>query len=92
MLNSTTKNDPSFPKTAQTYSADEFTKIIGYKPTFTPANVQNISVRQNNVFKRKSLLVITTKKTVSNYYMYYKLNDLSQEKLYACACKGSDSS
>lgn len=66
--------------------------MIGYKPTFTPANVQNISVRQNNAFKRKSLLVITTQKIVYNYYMYYKLNNLSQEKLYACACKGSEGS
>jgi hypothetical protein len=66
--------------------------MFGYKPTFSPSNVKSIAIRSNAIFKRKAMKVITTQGSVSNYYMYYKLTDSSPQKLYACACKGTNSS
>ncbi len=39
MLTSTTSNDPSFVKSNEAYSAEEFTKMLGYQPTFSTTNV-----------------------------------------------------
>jgi hypothetical protein len=67
--------DPSFVSSAKDpYSADEFHKVFGYKPTFSASSLKDISLRETKVFKRKSLSVATTGNTVNNYYMYYKLS------------------
>lgn len=66
--------------------------MLGYQPTFSANNVQNISVRQNTVFKRKSITVSTGKDKINKYYLYYQLtNSASPQKLYACGCKGTNS-
>lgn len=66
--------------------------MLGYKPTFSVANVQSISIRSDSVFKRKTLTVKNGQDKVTNYYMYYQLSEASPKKLFACACKGSSGS
>lgn len=66
--------------------------MLGYKPTFSLANVQSISIRSDSVFKRKTLTVKNGQDKVINYYMYYQLSGSSPKKLFASACKGTSSS
>jgi translation initiation factor 1 (eIF-1/SUI1) len=65
--------------------------MLGYQPTFSASNVQSISLRQNTVFKRKTITVSTGKDKINKYYLYYQLtNSASPQKLYACGCKGTN--
>ena len=67
--------------------------MFGYQPTFSPNNVKTISIRQNTVFKRKTITVSTTDNKIIRYYMYYQLvNNENPQKLYVCACKGTSGS
>lgn len=66
--------------------------MLGYQPTFNANNVQNISIRQDTVFKRKTITVSTGVDKINKYYLYYQLtNAASPQKLYACGCKGTNS-
>jgi translation initiation factor 1 (eIF-1/SUI1) len=66
--------------------------MLGYQPTFSATNVKSISIRQNTVFKRKTITVSSGKDNINRYYLYYQLtNSASPQKLYACGCKGTNS-
>ena len=66
--------------------------MFGYQPTFTAKNVKSISIRQNTVFKRKTITVLTSDNKIIRYYMYYQLINTIPQKLYACFCKVTSSS
>lgn len=93
LMNSTTQDDPSFSTNTEIYQPDEFKAMFGYQPAFSANSIKQVSIRKSTVFKRKTLTVSVGAGKVNKYYMYYQLtNSDSPQKLYACGCKGTDSS
>lgn len=90
-LNSSTGSDLS-QKGKTTYDSQEFENSFGFKPAFTKSSVKKVLLRENSVFRRKTIVVKDGDSKVSKYFMYFKLNAEGEEQnLFHCVCRGTTS-
>lgn len=76
-IHSNTGQDPTL-KGPTTYDPQEFQDSYGFKPPFTKDAVKRAVLRENAVFRRKTLVVKDGDAKVSKYFMYFKLGEASQ--------------
>lgn len=90
-LQSNNSQDPSFTTNSQSvFNTSEFQTSFGYKPTFSATDVKNITMRDNGIFRRKTITVAVSNGSLKKYYMYFKLKGQQQLKLYSCACNSKN--
>lgn len=78
--------DPSF-KGETSYNPEEFSQIFGYKPAFSRTSVKKVTLRESNLFKKKTIKVNNKQGKIDNYVMYFTKAASGWEKLNSCACR-----
>ena len=48
--------------------------MFGFKPIFTKESVKKVALRENNVFRRKTITVDSDLKKIAKYYLYFSLD------------------
>jgi len=48
--------------------------VFGFKPTFTKKAVKKVKLRENNVFRRKTITVDSDPKKIDKYYLYFSFD------------------
>ena len=72
-----------------TYQPEEFVKAFGFRPPFARTAVKKATLRENSIFRRKTLRVSHEHNRIDKYFMYFKVNGDSSEKLYSCVCRAN---
>jgi len=64
-----------------------FLKSFGFKAPFSKSAVKRVELRDNGVFRRKTLTTKVEGQKMDKYYMYFKISEKSQVKLFNCLCR-----
>lgn len=76
-LNSTDNKDPTLKGTTA-YDPQEFQDNFGFQAPFSKNAVRTVFLRENSVFRRKTIVVRDGNSKVSKYFMYFKLSENRQ--------------
>ena len=69
------------------YEPEEFVKAFGFRPSFSRTSVKKVTLRENSIFRRKTLRVVHESHKVDKYFMYFKVDGNNYEKMFSCVCK-----